>query len=426
MTIAKNIIIVSDKKDDILNFCSKLNILRDIDSFIGCRINEAMEYCVKNIPDTIIFFIYGNDARIVDICRHIRQDFVLRNIPILCIFDKWDEEYALACFDAGMKDFIIQPASDSEFLMRTMSMLQKSVMAREIDKKTALLSDLGVNDAVTGAYKPEYIPKVFTAEINAAKKYKYPLTLLAVSVDKPAKYSEDSYLSKIICRAVRNSDSFGIPEKNKFFIILPQTGINGADVVIERIKSKLDKGITISAGVCESFDGMDYELLSKYTLEALIKAVSGGENKVEIGHKEEKPVEETNTPSENLLDKVKANKQEYKKFRQEFTKKIEKVIMPVFNMVKNDLTEKYPGIIEVEQNISETKCLFIIKDIKRKSEVQLKIIDPGFARVVIDNVIIKSNDQIKKHFTVNVNDLTENNILKVLQNLFSEFKSINE
>ena len=426
MALANNIIIVSDKKDDILAFCSKLDILRDIDSFIGSNIDGAFKSCKKNIPDSVVFFLHNNDTRIFEICKNIKQDLILKNTPIFCIFDRWDEEFALACFDAGINDFVVQPVNNSELLMRIMWGLQKSVIAREIEKNSVLLNDLGVSDKITGAYKPEFIARVFTNEINTAKKYKYPLSLMAVCLDNQNECNDKNYLSEIINEAIRNSDSFGMPDNDKFFIMLPQTAINGACTVYERIKSKLNENITISAGACESFNNMDYDSLSKLAIEALDNAISNGENNIVIANPEEKKTRKTRKSLGSLLKKIQSNKKDFEKFRYEFNNKVNAIILPVFNKTKDDLKEKYSENIIIDQSITDSKCYFTIKDPDTQNKIQLKIINPGFAKVIIDSIITKSDDQTKKRFAVNLSDLTEENIVKVLQNLVNEFNFMTE
>ena len=71
-----------------MEFRSKLMLLRDIDSIISTTINKALEFCRKYIPDTVIVFTHTNETRLFEICKAVRLDPLLKNIPIILIFDR--------------------------------------------------------------------------------------------------------------------------------------------------------------------------------------------------------------------------------------------------------------------------------------------------------------------------------------------------
>lgn len=135
MPKTNSILVVSDKQKDILEFRSKLMLLRDIDSIICTTTNKALEVCRKYIPDTLIVFTHTKETRLFEICKAIRFDPLLKNIPIIFIFDKYDEEFILSSFDAGINDYLILPVNNTEVLMRSIWSLQKSELTRELEKK---------------------------------------------------------------------------------------------------------------------------------------------------------------------------------------------------------------------------------------------------------------------------------------------------
>ena len=47
----------------------------------------------------------------------------------------------------------------------------------------------------------------------------------------------------------------------------------------------------------------------------------------------------------------------------------------------------------------------------------LKITDPGFAKVIIDIFFTKSEDQVNKRSTIELEDLTEDYIVQILENI---------
>lgn len=425
MSTANSILVISDKDEDILKFRSKLVLLRDIDSIIGTTVDKAVEFCRKYIPDTVIAFVHDKNESLFEICKAIRLDSVLKNTPIIFIFDLFDEEFILSSFDAGISDYVVLPARESDILMRVIWCLQKSETARELEKKEMLLNDLGITDKTTGAYTSEFISKVFTNEINIAKKYKYPLVLMAVCVDiKHKNKINDSYLAGVVKKSIRNSDALGIPGEGKFYLILPKTRVKGACSVYDRIIKNLGTDLSVSAGICEYTIGMDYELISSFALDALNEAMSRGGNRVIVFEKPEKEDKKASKISKSWLNKVSTDKRDYESFKKSFSERINTVISPAFIKFQNEIKKQSSENVIAEQFVTDTKCFFSIKEAFEGAEALLKIIDPGFSRVIIDNYYTQSDNQTNKRLTVELNELTEENIVKILQNLYNEFKKI--
>lgn len=423
MGTASSILVISNRQEDILNFRSKLVLLRDIDSIIGSTIDKAVESCRKYIPDTVIVFVEKKDEKLFEICKAIRLDSILKNTPIIFIFNSYNEELLLSSFDAGISDYVIFPARETEILIKVIWCLKKSEMARDLDKKEALLRDLGVMDKGTGAYTPEFISRVFTNEINTAKKYRFPVVLMAISLDLKHKNKiNDNYLASVIKKSIRNSDAFGVPENGKFYLILPKTGVKGACTVYERISKNLSKDLSISAGLCESFKGMTYEVLGELSLDALNEALSRGGNRIIVSDKAEKIIESVQKASKQWLDKVETNKKDYEAFKEEFSKKVNSIISPVFHKVQNDLRQKYSAKFIVEQFVTDTKCYFSVKEPYENREALVKILDPGLSKVIVEKVFAREGKPEIKRASLEIADITEENVLKILKNLFIEFQ----
>ncbi len=416
MGTANSLLLIGENKETILNFRSKLMLLRDVDSITESSIDMAISNCRKYIPDAVIIFDQKKDERLFEICKTIRQDSILKNIPVIFVLNNFDDEFLLSAFDAGMSDYITLPSSDSNVLMRIIWSLQNSATSRELDKKNLLLADLKVLDKETGAYTPEYTDQVFSNEINSAQKYKNSLSLMAIAADKI--YQEkinDSFLAETIRTALRTSDLLGSPESKIFFVILPKTDKNGVQTVFKRISSAVSENFTISAGACELEEGMTFEDISNKTLNALSQALEEA-NSLVI---DEKPL--INKPSDSWLDKVQDENKNYKLFKQAFAKKTQNVIKPTFIEAQNLFSQKYQENISVNSNITEKECSFFITDNTNQNQACFKITDAGFSKVVLDLFYIKNKIQSNKHSKTDLSNIDESYLLKILNNISKEF-----
>ncbi|MDD3012079.1 MAG: hypothetical protein PHC34_00050 [Candidatus Gastranaerophilales bacterium] len=423
MALTNSILIISDKQEDIIKFRSKIILLREIDTVIESDTEKAFESCRKYIPDTIIIFVHDKNDNLFEICKKIRKDSILKVTPIFMIFNFFDEQYILSCFDSGMSDYMVLPARDSEILMKVIWNLQKSEMARELEKKEILLSDLGAIDRKNEAYTFEFTPKVFTNEINTARKYKYPVVMMAICLDDNTDKNKNNFLASIIKKYIRTSDIMGIAGAGKFYIFMPRTEEKGGYAVYNRIRKHYKNEFSISAGLCESKGDMDFEFLSSCASNALNDAISRGGNRVIVFNRFEESKEDSNM-SKEWLKKIQSDKKSYEIFKNKFSKKAFSVISPVFEQIKKDMEEKFKNTIVIEQFITDTNCFFSIKEPVDGTQISLKITDPGFEKVMIDQFNKFAGKTVDKRSTLEIMDLTEETVVNILKNLFKEFKSI--
>jgi len=423
MALTNSILVISDKQEDITKFRSKIILLREIDTVIESNFEKAVESCRKYIPDAVIMFVQDKNENLFEICKKIRKDPVLKITPILLIFNFFDEQYVLSCFDSGMSDYIVLPAKDSEILMKVIWNLQKNELARELEKKEILLSNLGVIDKRSEAYTSEFIPKVFANEINTARKYKYPVVLMAICLDDNTDKNKNRFLASIIKKSIRTSDILGIAGAGKFYIFMPRTDEKGGYTVYNRIKESYTNEFPLSAGICESKGDMDFEYLSSCASNALNDAISRGGNRIIVFNKIEEPDGDAKTTKE-WLNKIQSDKKSYETFKNKFSKKAYSIISPVFEKIKKDMEKKYQDNIVIEQFITDTNCFFSIKEPVNGIQISLKITDPGFARVMIDQLNKFAGKTEDKRSIMEITDLTEETVVNIMKNLFKEFKTL--
>jgi len=114
---------------------------------------DAIALTLKNKPDLILLDIMmpGKDGYVT--CKKIRQDPKTRDIPILFITAKSDDESIIKGFEAGGQDYITKPFNPPELRARVLTHLelrktQKSLkeanktMAAEVARLKSLLSSV--------------------------------------------------------------------------------------------------------------------------------------------------------------------------------------------------------------------------------------------------------------------------------------------
>lgn len=168
-----------------------------------------------------------------------------------------------------------------------------------LEKELKLLAE---TDPLTGAYNRRYFFEHFNRAFSASKRYSSALSFLIIDIDCFKKLNDtyghdagDKILKELvaICSPLmRDVDLFARFGGEEFVAMLPNTAIDGALILAERIRKNINQkqlllannkiNFTVSIGVSEiSADDDQYveEIIKRADL-ALYEAKEGGRNKV--------------------------------------------------------------------------------------------------------------------------------------------------
>ncbi|EKE03755.1 MAG: response regulator receiver modulated diguanylate cyclase [uncultured bacterium] len=444
-------LIVTDRQEDVVEIQSKLTISRTMDIVFDCPLEKAVEYCRKHSPDVVIVFAHTKSNKLFEVCKIIRLDSFLRHIPIIFIYDQFNEEFIIESLNAGVSDYVVAPIKKVDILAHLNWAFEKGKLIREIEIREELLKDIGVIDRNIGAFSPKYVHAGFTAHINVAKKYKYPLIFMVVCIDSPYRSKINSdYLAKVLRKTLRSTDAIGYWEQGNFYILLPKTDLKGVYALHNKMLKNLGNNFTISIGVCMYQDEINYESLRVLAVKALSEAISNGGNRIfvynaeqvkasikgslskketektpEVSSKEDNKKEKSEL-SKSWIDKVQTSKKSYDSFKREFFKKVNELISPTFYRMRDNLRVKYPTSVIIDCSTTDTLCEFSIKEIYEGTENSLQIIDPGLSHLKIERCLIKAGKQTTTRYNIELDDLTEVYIERILQDLFNEFEIVSD
>jgi diguanylate cyclase (GGDEF)-like protein len=155
-----------------------------------------------------------------------------------------------------------------------------------------------VTDGLTGVYNYKSLMHTLRTELRRAHRYGYPVTFIMADVDYLKRYNDRfghmagsevlAQVANLLVANCRNTDVVGKYGGDEFAVILPQTGIDGACNVAERMRAAIAdhvfdnvarREITCSFGLaCYPDDGLDiHELVCQADL-ALFRAKREGKN----------------------------------------------------------------------------------------------------------------------------------------------------
>ena len=118
---------------------------------------------------------------------------------------------------------------------------------------------LSVTDPLTGSHNRRYLMKYLPRELDRARRYEHPLAILSCDIDKFKKINDghghdvgDEVLQEFVTRTlscVRESiDWVARVGGEEFVLVLPETHLNGASHVAEKVRSMLSGRPISTAG----------------------------------------------------------------------------------------------------------------------------------------------------------------------------------
>lgn len=264
----------------------------------GTKALEILES--PNDIDLILLDIEMPDINGYDVCKRIKNNETIKNIPIIFITGRTsqeDEEYGL---NLGAIDYITKPFNNAIVKLRIKNYLDLKI-------KNDMLEKLSMYDGLTNIRNRRYFDETFEKTFSEIKRDKKSLAVLMIDIDFFKPYNDnyghgqgDETLRKV-AKALektikRASDFVARYGGEEFVILLKDINKDGVEAVannllnaVRELKithefSKIENYVTVSIGVSyynSSSDITKLELLLKAD-ETLYNVKNSGRNNFAI------------------------------------------------------------------------------------------------------------------------------------------------
>lgn len=178
-----------------------------------------------------------------------------------------------------------------------------NVMVESIRRRDEALKALASTDGLTGLFNSRYFRGELEKAVKSATRYSRPLSLILADVDHFKHYNDTNghasgdeclkRVAEVFMKNVRDVDVAARYGGEEFVVVLPETALEGALVVAERLRARLEEeiipyeelqplgAVTMSLGVA-SFpgDANDAQSLIEAADKALYEAKERGRNMV--------------------------------------------------------------------------------------------------------------------------------------------------
>ena len=235
-----------------------------------------------------------------------RSDVSSRSLPILAVVDPHDKARLVKALDLGVNDILARPIDPQELAARSRTLIRHKRYTDFLRDRLDHSLEMAVTDPLTGLHNRRYMAGQLEPLVAHAARGGAPAAVLVLDIDHFKAINDtfghdcgDEVLREFAVRLATNVRAVDLPCRfggEEFVVIMPETGVEDAHRIAERIRGHVAGSpfrvldgrealqVTISIGVAATSGAGDTaEALLKRADEALYDAKQSGRNRV-IAH----------------------------------------------------------------------------------------------------------------------------------------------
>ncbi|HKP61417.1 MAG TPA: response regulator [Polyangiales bacterium] len=241
------LVLVADSDPFNLRLLSELCGTLGYDVMTAADGGAVLDAMARQRPSLVVMdaFLPGMDG--LQVLRILKADAGLCRVPVLLVTPEEDTQSRERGLALGAEDYVSKPYRPFEIQQRMLDALAHSApeFAFEPDERTERL----VVDPLTKTGTNNQLHISLDYEFTRAVRYKHSLSCVVI---RCLNYSELAQqlgqrapevviapLANAIRGGVRNVDHLFRSDAGEFTVLLPETGIDGARIVVERLRALL-------------------------------------------------------------------------------------------------------------------------------------------------------------------------------------------
>ncbi len=205
--------------------------------------SEGFELAHSQQPSLILLDYSPPDICGLDLLRRLKEDPRTHTIPVIMIAAGKSSQDQVAAFETGAMDFVCKPVDVPELRARMQSAIRLTRMMRTLEQRACI-------DALTELGNRSRFNQKLSSELQEASRHGTPMALALCDIDH-FKRLNDSFghpagddvlrtFSAILLRSIRVYDEACRYGGEEFALIFPNTAIEEAAGICERIRKSLE------------------------------------------------------------------------------------------------------------------------------------------------------------------------------------------
>lgn len=230
-----------------------------------------------------------------------KSDPRFEGVPVIVLTGQDDLETKVEALEAGASDCLTKPFHDAELLARVKVHRKMKRLRDELQDANRRLRELVIRDPLTGLFNRRHWRHLLFRELERCRRFGRPMAVLMADLDH-FKQINDRYghdvgdrvliaVARCLEQESRDRDSVARLGGEEFALLLPETDIDGATEVAERLRLAVrevelatvpELDVRISIGAAAGYDLADSEIdvLTAAADEALYQAKRAGRDRV--------------------------------------------------------------------------------------------------------------------------------------------------
>lgn len=262
---------------------------------------QALERVESANPDLILLDLMMPEMDGLEVCKILKSNPQYSHIPIIFLTASSEDSHLIKAFEEGAVDYVTKPFKISELFARVKTHLTLKWTQDELKKAYIEMEKLATTDTLTSINNRRSILAFGEQEFERYKRYQFPCSVIILDIDY-FKQVNDNYghpigdevlikVANLLQKSIRSVDQLGRFGGEEFLIILPQSSLEDAIAVANRLRRSIEQlsfdnldysfKVTISLGVdcCQPTDE-NIEQVIKRADQALFVAKDNGRNQV--------------------------------------------------------------------------------------------------------------------------------------------------
>ena len=233
---------------------------------------EAIDAVNEREFDALVLDLYMPEhtgLEVIDAARKIDPD-----IQALILTGSASVETAVEALRAGVYDYLTKPLeSMTSFELALSRALERRYLVKENKRLFEEIQRLAVTDSLTGLYNRHKMQDSLETEVERAKRYSRPLSIIMIDMDKLKVINDTSghaagdealkLVARSIQRSIRKVDLGTRFGGDEFVVLLPEADREEAAAVAKRIREAIlavefESGkLSVSMGVVQWHSGFE-------------------------------------------------------------------------------------------------------------------------------------------------------------------------
>lgn len=228
--------------------------------------DQALELLRTREFDVLLLDLYMPSKTGLDVVQAAQQ--IDPHLQAIILTGGATVETAVEALRAGVYDYLTKPLESlTQLDIALTRALERRRLVRENKRLFAEVQRLAITDPLTGIYNRRKVDQILPDEVERARRYNRPLSLIMLDLDKLKRINDKfghnagdqalKWVAEVVRTEVRSVDVPARIGGDEFLILLPEADLEAASRVAKRVCRRISEeknssiDISVSAGVVQ-------------------------------------------------------------------------------------------------------------------------------------------------------------------------------